>query len=323
MLRRVTRRSARARAAWLVQFASFALASGAPLPALADSHALVLEWVAPTSCPTREQMEERIARVAGVSTRARESMHARAILAIDGRGVTRADVELTTSEQRLSRHVEGESCAVVSDALVLIIALAIEPDVPSIAPVSAGTPTLVDAPRRPEGAPSRRSLFVSASARLDVASLPGPAFGGELAVGWNPRHFDFELGAALLAPSRRTLAGQSTEGADIRLTDLGGRACYELFDAPVDVGPCAGLFARWLSAHGFGSDDPHDVTAVFGVASFGGLAKLRVSPAMTLRFSADSMVPLSRPSFHIDGAGVVYQTQEVAFRSALGAELHF
>ena len=329
MLGGVTTRSSRARIlVWVGPFVSLALvpagaqAAGAADTASTDSPNFALEWAAPAGCPSREQMEIRIARLVGERTHARETVHARAQVATDGVGALRGDVELMTSAQQISRHVEGDSCASVADALALIIALAIEPEPAPIVPEPAAGPPTVDAPPMTDDASSRRFLFVSAAARFDVDSLPAPSFGGEVALGWDPGHVDLELGAAVLAPSRATLPTRPNQGADVRLTDLGVRGCYELFDAPVDIGPCAGLHARWTSAHGFGSSGPHDVTAVLGVTSIGALAKARLSSRISLRVSAEAAVPLARPSFQIDSAEV-FRTPAFAFRTAVAAALLF
>jgi hypothetical protein len=310
----------------LAPFAAFALVSSVALTARGDERNFALEWSAPSGCPSREQMEERIARLVGEGKRARETVRARALVVSDAAGTLRADLELSTSGQPSTRHVEGDSCAAVSDAIVLIIAVAIDPEALA-APAPAHEPTppppAAEAPRSAAPVPERHPFFASASARFDVASLPAPAFGGELAVGFNPRHVDVEVGAALLASARATLDARPNEGADIRLIDLGARGCYEVLDASFDIGPCAGLHARWMSAHGFGSDTPADATAVFGVATLGALAKARLSARLTLRLSTEAGLPLSRPSFLIDTAGTVYQAPKAALRIALGAALHF
>ncbi len=305
------------------------LISSAAGVARADEPVYSLEWAAPEGCPSRAQVEARIAGLIGGNGRARHTLRARATLTRSEKGAAHADVDLETTGQRASRRVEGESCDAVSEAVILMVALAVEPGAQAPTtpaptrtlppPLSSSAEALV-----PVGETTRRrSLFLAAAGRLDVASLPAPTFGGELAMGFNPRRVNLEVGAALLAAARATAPARPGAGADVRLTELGARGCYEIFDARFDLGPCAGIHARWLSARGFGPNEPRNATAIFGVASVGALGRARLSSRATLRFAVDLLAPLSRPVFEIDATEAVFRPSPTAIRVALGAELHF
>jgi hypothetical protein len=306
-----------------------ALATTAGTAVADERPSVALEWSAPSGCPSREEVEERILQLVG-DAHSDGRLHARAHLANDGAaGAFRGDVELATASEVSSRHLEGDSCAAVSDAIALIVALAIEPragapEPPAPSP-QPSPPADVRPPdvRPPDRKAARRWVFLAASGRLDVGALPAPAVGAEIAVGFRPRHVELEIGGAMLASARATLAVRPDKGADIRLTELGGRGCYEVLDAPLDFGPCVGLHARWLSAEGFGADVPRDAMAVFGVASLGAMAKARLSSWIGLRLLAEAAFPLARPAFEIDNGGTVYYAQAVGLRLSFGAELNF
>jgi len=314
----------------LASASALAIASLLAIDARAEERSIALEWEAPPGCPTRELVEERIAHVVG-GRGARRTLRARALLIGMDDGSFHAEVELAAGGEHAARHVEGSSCSAVTDAVVLIVALAVEPEAPAAAPTPAPAPTptatpeveRTEAPTRPTGGVRAAQVFVSVAARLDVSSLPAPAFGGEAALGIRRRQLEIAVDGALVAVAQATLSDNRAVGADIRLSEIGTRGCYGLLDGRMAVGPCAGLHARWLSAQGFGTARPREASALFGVASFGILGRASLSPSLALRASVDAMVPLSRPAFEIDGGESVYRVPTAAVRGALGAELRF
>lgn len=308
----------------LASSAVLAVASTVAISAHAGTPTIALEWDAPAGCPTRELIEERIARVVGEGMGARQTVHAHARVVGGENGSFRADVELMAAGQRTSRQVEGDSCVAVADAVVLIVALAVEPQAASLpAPAPAPAPLVAEEPLTPPRSTPAPLVFVGIAARLDVTSLPAPAFGGELVLGLRRGRFEVAVDGSLVAPAQATIATNPAQGADIRLAELGARGCYAIADGTLQVGPCAGLHARWLSAQGFGTARPREASALFGVSSFGLLGRANLSTSVALRASVDAMVPLSRPVFEIDGGQSVYRVPAIALRIALGAEVHF
>src|SRR5271165_4171019 len=84
----------------------------------AGPSALSLAWDAPGGCPTRAQILGEIDRVAGAApaNQNRYPLEAKVRVEIEG-GTWRAGATLVTRGQSSSRHVEGQSCREVSDAL--------------------------------------------------------------------------------------------------------------------------------------------------------------------------------------------------------------
>lgn len=316
-----------------------------------ESRNLVLGWSAPSECPSRDPMRARILQLVGEGKHSRDAVDATVRIERRSNGALfDANVTLSAGGRTTDRHLDGDSCEAVSDAAALIIALAIDPEaaaspapttpgavasetteVPWLAPpaVAASQPPSSPPPTPIEGSPrdasnrtTNRPFYASASGRFDVGSVPAPVLGAELALGWNPGRFDFELGGALMASARGTLASNPDQGARIGVSDLGTRACYLLFGTRLDLAPCGGIHVRFMSAQGFGTGSDHDATAVFGLASLGALIRWQLTPRISVRFAGDALVPLSRPTFVIDAAGTVYQAPPVAARAAVGFEFH-
>jgi hypothetical protein len=238
-----------------------------------------------------------------------------------------AEVTVSASGATSTRGLAGESCRAVADAAAIVIALAARPDA-SASPSAVPIPTFarrVEPVTLPPSPALRRPFFVEASFLVDSGLLPSAGLGGELAVGWSSTHLNLEIAGAFLGPQRTTLASPPSRGADVWLAHVGARACYELFDARLDVGPCVGAGVEWITARGFGStpDEPANATGTMGVGSLGGRAVFRLSPRFALRLVGEAVVPWERPTFVIGGGGQVFETSAASFRASLGAEAQF
>jgi hypothetical protein len=287
-----------------------------------------LEWVAPAGCPSRDEILGAIERTVG-ATALRSAVDAQVIVTKDERQF-RAAVTVSASGATSTRSLAGESCRAVGDAAAFVVALAASPDArppaPALpAPSAPATAAVIERSASPPAVPLRRNAFFDASFFVDVGSLPSTGLGCEVGVGWNPSHWDLEVVGAFLAPQRATIQSPQSQGADLWLAHVGARACYELFDARLDVGPCLGGGVEWIAAHGFGSppDQPANATGNMVVGSLGGRAIGRLSSRVILRLVVEASVPSTRPTFVIDGGGQVFRTSAVSFLSTAGAEAHF
>ncbi len=287
-----------------------------------------LEWVAPAGCPSRDEILGAIVRTAG-ATPLRGAVDAQVIVTQDERQF-RAAVTVSASGATSTRSLEGESCRAVGDAAALVVALAASPDArppaPALpAPSAPADAHVIELTASPPAVPLRRNAVFDASFLVDVGSLPSTGLGCELGVGWTPSHWDLEFVGAFLAPQRATIRSSQLQGADLWLAHVGARACYELFDARLDVGPCLGGGVEWIVAHGFGSapDQPANATGSMVVGSLGGRAIGRLSSRVILRLVVEASIPSTRPTFVIDGGGQVFRTSAVSFLSTAGVEAHF
>ena len=284
-----------------------------------------IEWVAPAGCPSHDEILGVIERIVGASA-LRSAVDARVIVTQDPHEF-RAEVAVSASGATSTRSLTGESCRAVGDAAAFIVALAANPDAnPPATATPAPAPAASIEPAGPPAAPSlRRAAFLDAAFFIDVGSLPSTGLGGAIGVGWNPAHLDLEIVGALLASQRATLASRTTLGADLQFAHVGARACYELFDARLDVGPCLGGGVEWIAARGFASapDQSKSATGNMIVGSFGGRAIGRLSSRIVLRLVVEALVPSTRPTFVIDGGGQVFRMSAVSVLGTAGAEAHF
>lgn len=288
----------------------------------ATSSDVDLAWSAPATCPARAEMEERIARIVGASpdARAHEVMTASVVITSEGAGF-RADVKVGAGAS--TRSVAGATCNEVADAVALIIALAIDPrSLDREAPTPASP---VTTPKEVPAAlvPRRRVVHAGAAAMIDAQTLPATTLGAEIFAGWSPPHLSLEANAAISASARGTIDAQPAKGADFTLVHAGVRACYAIFDARFDVGPCASGGVDWIIASGFGAQAPADGTGRVFVGGLGARVTFEATAWLSLRLVAEALAPSARPRFEIDNAGDVYRTSGSLFRASLGLALHF
>ena len=286
-----------------------------------------IEWVAPAGCPSHEDILGVIERIVG-SSALRSAVDARVTVTQDEREF-HAEVTVSASGATSTRSLTGESCRAVGDAAALIVALAANPDANPAPLVPAEPPPAHPPSIEPVASPSfelRGVAYLDGSFAVDLGSLPSTGLGGELGIGWNPVHLDLEIFGALLGQQRATLASNPSQGADLRLARVGARACYELFDTRLDVGPCLGGGVEWIAAQGFGSppDQPTNAMGHLFVGSLGGRAIGRLSSRIVLRLVVEALVPSTRPTFVIDGGGgQVFRMSGLSILGTAGAEAHF
>jgi hypothetical protein len=189
------------------------------------------------------------------------------------------------------------------------------------APRGAGAPSVAT----PHPTPSRPvPLFVGASALLDVGSLPSVTPGVELFFGWKPTWWQLEVTGAYLASTFTSLETPTTpsQGANVWLAELGARGCAAWSVARLEAGPCVGANASWIHAMGENAHTTNPDTGNTANASFGGRASWHMTRWAAVHVGATLLVPFDRATVRISGA-TPYRTAAVAFRGALGLDVHF
>jgi hypothetical protein len=356
-MRRGAARAWSASSAILIAVGIFSSEAEAEPPA--DRSGLSLAWEAPEVCPTRAQILEEIDRVAGAApaNQNRYPLDARArVERVDG--TWRAAATLVTRGESSSRHVEGQSCREVSDALVLIIALAINPDAAVLSPAAAASPVSavqapVPVPSPPEPLPPsipspppeivrppsstarveerpglRPAWAVEAAFVLDQASLPSLAAGGELGLSMRISRVELGVQAALLGSGSAYVADSTTQGANLLLFGVQAGGCVMVLDTlRWSLGPCARFGPEWIFAKGFGPNAA-DATATIGTAILGLDATARLTSRFGFRASFNAVVPFTRPDFYVVDPNeppgpIVFRVPAVAARASSGAEFHF
>jgi hypothetical protein len=240
---------------------------------------LALTWQAPATCPTAADVETQFVRLLGGANRTPSDKHVEASALVRSASSDRWSVELATVLDGAvgRRHLAGDSCASVSSAAALILALMIDPAAAERAilapPASPPERAPPPAPRAPEAvviaAPAPAPRALRGYARLFgggvVALLPSPAPAAGLALGARRRRFSAEV--SFVASGERRV-GASASG-DFRLLAGGGRLCGALGGRAVVWHLCAGGELERLTGTGLAS--PARTETVLMGAGTGGL----------------------------------------------------
>jgi hypothetical protein len=300
--------------------------------ALADAEpkaTVAVDWNAPNGeCPDRQHVLDAVMRTIGTGASGHSPLFANARVDKESPDHWLGRVDLSDTHETAARRVEGESCAAVSDALVMIIALAAAP-VPVAMPLetpSAKSP----APREPSASPranpaisSRWRPLIGASALFDIGSLPSSDFGAEVFAGIARGAVVLDAVGTSFQSSTASLSARPTEGATFSLLRLAARGCYRFVKESVQFGPCLEIGEEWMRARGFGSTSPSNADGETFAPSVGAHALARFSPNAGLRLDAEEGFPMARPRYVIDNTGTVFRGAPATFRASAGAELLF
>ncbi len=298
----------------------------------ASAQRLDLRHDAPRECPTRAALLQQITDARGTSPRDDRALSAtvtvtpvaprwRAVI------VTRSDGAVG------ERTLEARSCARLTQAVALVIALAIDTeaertDAPSpTAPLAPPTPTPVlfvddgelppalrPRPRTPS-APPPPSLHYGFQARLlvDAHSLPAvtPAVSFGLSLGG--RRLLARVDATLLAPRAvdGTRAGTRTTVDAWAVAALG---CARPF-APLEL--CAGVELSSMNARTEGFRQDGADTSRYLATPLRATLSLPLSRHFRVGLSPELVVPWTRTEYRVTGVGVVHAVPSLVLRGAL------
>jgi hypothetical protein len=246
-------------------------------------------------------------------------------LALTSAAVSEADAVETPREPVSPR----ESIAPVSAAV---------PASPDRSTAAAGTianlatlPAARDVSTRTRSRRSTRvhphSFGLGLSVAADASSLPLPTVGGSLTLAWTAGPVRAELDVRRWAPQSRTLDPFSA-GARFSMTSLGARGCWRALGSDgsaLDASACSGADIHFVSAPGYGVDPDYDASARWVAIAGGGLARFSLATWLKLRTRVEAYLPLSRPTFVLEGggAGPLHQPSALGAAGSLGLELLF
>jgi hypothetical protein len=300
-------------------------------PAFAND-TLQLTWRAPAECPSADRV--RLAAVLD-TTAARPTgvLVAEAIVEPMGSPETRRwRVTLRTRRGAVvgERTIEASTCDGIADATAIVLALALTSAGAPEADAVGSTPSMpVEplAPVAPVSAVGAPSFGLGVSVAADASSLPLPTLGGSLTLAWTAGHARAELDVRRWAPQSRTLDPFSA-GARFSMTSLGARGCWVALGgagAALDVSACTGADVHFVSAPAYGVDPSYDASARWLAVAGGALARFSVATWLKLRTRVEAYVPLSRPTFVLEGggAGPLHQPSALGAGGSLGIELLF
>ena len=237
-----------------------------------------------------------------------------------GQDKWRVELVLRGPEWEAKRALDGPTCAAVSEAAALVIALAINPEIEPPPP-----PPKPESPERerPSRSPSVGGPSASLAGTVDAGMVPGGTAGVEGNLGWTLGAVHVELGGSYFAERRATLADRDDVGATFRLGSMSARGCYQFQRDRLMLGPCLDIGALWTKAQGFGPIARSEVSSV--TPSVGGALGIRwlISSSFAPFVRIGAIVPVARPEFAVQGMGHVHRAAPVAVRGALGLEVHF
>jgi len=336
-----------------------AVASPAPAQTL-ERGALRLEWTAPGGCPNGVEVVDRIETLLGVriADLAPEPIVARG--SVREIGALRYELTLETHQrdQRFARSMQAPSCAELSDAGALVLALAIDPTLAdrqargsvgtepgtSALPTEAApgtepkpspeakppvetldTKDPADEPPPPPAPPPPSTPLLSARIELvlDIGSVSDVSYGPRANVGLDFRDFRLELGALWLPPARTYLPSDSERGGAIDLVVAQVDACYLPIRGDFALEGCAGLELGRLHGAGFGTSSEEDGSGPWFGAGASALARGKTTSALSVIVSAGAVVVPQDTEFVLENVGTVYRVPLVVGRLGLGIETEF
>jgi hypothetical protein len=303
---------------------------------------LSLAWHAPSDCPTGASV-----------TRAVEALITRPpARTLDAVSVIRKTGERYTAEittPRGERKLDGESCRAVSEAVAMVLALAIDPDAspndaafaafdepdepPPRASGAEATPapppsTVRVAPATPRDEPRQRPLaqapaaaaprFLTAAFGLvEVGMLPQATFGASLGLGVAFERFSAELGPRLLLPRSGELEDDPEKGGEIGYLGGYAAACVTpLVSRRLDG--CLAFEVGRLAGTGFGVTEKLSGEALWLAPELFGAGRLPIAGGFEGQARVGVALALNRPQFVLDELGNVHRPALVSLRGELG-----
>lgn len=319
-----------------------AIVGGAVLvtvPGVAFADETAIRWSAPPECPAEPALRAEIERLLGRSISPPERHRE-----VSGE-VTREPGASGVYRLRLSirfgggparvRRIEGRSCALVTSAAAVVLALAMDAEPASDSrepgeppPAAPFDDTLLALP--PATTPPRAALpalggrvwEIAAVEAIDFASLPLPAVGLGLRGAVDLGADRIELQLATWLPRRAALQARPSVGADLALHAAGVRYCRWITRRTFDLAPCGGLEAGVLVGSGFGAA-PTTGLGRWLAPQIGLVGVARPSPRFALSVEVDGLAMLARDRFTILGGGEVYRPPQATLRVALAAAVRF
>jgi hypothetical protein len=108
------------------------------------------------------------------------------------------------------------------------------------------------------------------------------------------------------------------------MTSVGARACFAALRTRfVEGSPCAGANVDFIDASGFGAQANYGANAQWTTVAGGALVRAPLGSRFALRLRAEAFVPLTRPTFVVEGQGDVHRPPTLGAAASFGAEVLF
>jgi hypothetical protein len=290
---------------------------------------LDLTWTAPEGCPGADEVKAQIAHLTRTSNRdGGQRLEAAARVEEGATGVWRVALETRVRNVSDSRELVGDSCDAVAGSVAVVLALRLDaldeprPEAtPAPAPPAPRAPAAPPPPRAPAERPRRFSMGLALSA--DTSALPAPTIGATLLAAFRPGRTYLGLSGTYWMP-RNVAFGGDGDGT-FRFFTGSVVGCQRILDLGESVytGPCLALEGGAMSAESFGVRVPGRTTELWLAARGGARLAVELGRTVTLAVVIEAAVPFRRPSFVVEGVGVVHRPAPVSARASVGAEWCF
>jgi hypothetical protein len=287
---------------------SLVVLTGTGLARAEDAPPFELEWRAPAGCPTSDRLRAEITRLIGANAHPEGTTHVSGEVNPQENGTFLVKLELEQNGHPGERTLTGATCAEVSRAAALLIALAIAPDAahdeaepeppppaPPPRPPPAPPPSPPPAPPKPSP-PSERHFVIALGAATEVGLLPALSPGGEISLGASVDRFSFEVyGDTYENQDHAAQAGSG--GGHFSLSSAGARACALLAPGDLSFAACLGGAAHHVAARGYGVEEPSSESTNVGALSLAVRVELSLSHHASLRLDAGPSYLLGKANF--------------------------
>ncbi len=291
-----------------------------------------LEWSTAEAgpCPDRSYVLRELNRYLSRSTAPTELRATGQVTAQPG-GRYRLVLTTRLNDTHGERVFEDASCAAVTDAVVVVLAWMVDPEVMLGSSSQAPEPPPRARPPAPKLAPKPErelAVVVGLGAQVDTGSLPSAGFGAELRAGAWLRRVQLAAFAGGFLRQDATIAERVSDGTPLggqfALLALGVEACPSL-DVPgaLRLMACAGPELDWLRATGLGVTTPTRAEKAWAALRLGGSAALALSQEVSLVLGVRAIIPSRREYFALHNVGVVHRASPVSLRGSLAVELAF
>jgi hypothetical protein len=167
---------------------------------------------------------------------------------------------------------------------------------------------------------ARASRFVLfAGGNVATGAFPRAALGLQVGLGLALSPLRVDVSARWLPRSKHPVSTPEGAGAAFELLAAQARVAYLFRDR---VGPAVALEVGSARASGYGVSTPMQGSAAWYAASIGLFASMR-SGDVGLAAELMAVVPLTRPDFVVENAGVAHTPAAIGLRAGLAGEVRF
>lgn len=236
------------------------------------------------------------------------------------------------------RVLRGRSCAALTDAAVLTMALMLNPDIdvdraaptnketepPATTDLPSGTVSLV-APRSVRTIErDRASLGLQLSTQMGLAAGILPKLGPEIGVGVGVTlgRFALALNGDWGPVQNATLSSAANMGGKLWSGSLALMGCWSFQWQQLSAGPCIGASVTRIEGNGFGIAHPQTAIIHFASPLTAARVDWQLDRRFALRLLMMGLAPIDRPSIYIDDLGDVHHPTSINGRVQLGAVFH-